>query len=147
MERGYGRAEKSDENESHGMRPQEDGVDGEMSLQRDAVDPASGSRAAYSSSVAHLVSAQRVDLRWVAMCAQFPRRHDCEYIARKLPQHFVIQNAIDSAAKSCMPSLMSRASVHTWHVLAAAVGKSIQLKHGLLKVFEQELRICHVLCA
>ncbi len=125
-------------NEWRDVRSQEGNEDGDSMPFQQFVDPINDSRAVYSSSVAHSASQQRVDLRWSTICAQSSRNHDCEYIARKWPQRFVVHSILNSAANMHMPLIMESAGAHVWHSLATAVGKSIQLKHGLLQVFLQE---------
>ena len=126
-----------DANEWPCAQSYEDMVYPEGSSNHITVDPICDSRPAYSSSIAHLASQQRVDLRWPIICAESSRSHDCEYIARKWPLLFTIHNIHDSTANPCLPFLMESAGSHIWHTLATVVGKSIQLKHGLLQVFHQ----------
>lgn len=108
--------------------------DGNERSREVSVDPANVSRASYSSSIAHSASEPRLNLRWPTMCSRLSRRHDCEYITRQWPQHFVVHVIPHSATIPQVPSLMDCAGSSVWHALASAVGKSTDLKHALHQV-------------
>jgi hypothetical protein len=91
-------------------------------------------RPGYSSSAAHLTPQDNGSLRWHTLCADVCFTHDCEYIARHLPQHFVVYSMHHSSDNPCTPRLLQCAGAHTWHILAAVVSKSLPLKHALLQV-------------
>ena len=133
------RASMPKQRQGQGVRFQEHAeyagiFDGNERSREVSVDPANVSRVSYSSSVAHSASQHRLNLRWPTMCSQLSRRHDCEYIARQWPQHFVVHVIPHSQTIPHMPLLMDCAGASVWHALASAVGKSIEIKHALHQV-------------
>jgi hypothetical protein len=97
-------------------------------------------RPGYSSSAAHLTPQENGSLRWHTLCVNVCFTHDCEYIARHLPQHFVVYSMHHSNDNPCTPRLLQCAGAHTWRILAAAFCKSLQLKHALLQVHQTCIR-------
>ena len=112
----------------------ETSFDGVKSVRSGGVDGSNDVRTGYSSSAAQAAAEPTITMRWSALSAQAARVHDCEYIARQLPLHFVIHVAHHSSTDSCTQRLLLAAGAHTWHTLAITVRNSLQLQHSLLQV-------------
>ena len=108
--------------------------DGGGRVRGGAADDANEVRAGYSSSTAQSTAEPVITMRWSAISAQAARVHDCEYIARKLPLHFIVHVVHHSSADPCTQRLLHAVGAYAWHTLASVVQNSLQLHHGLLQV-------------
>lgn len=116
-------------------------ADGDRNLYDSSVGAEKGLKTLYSSSVAHLTSHLYDESRWSSLFSQVSCVHDCEYIARKLPELFGVNRVHHSFSDPCTPRLLQCAGAHVWHILASAAHNSLHLNHSLLQVLWRPQRL------